>query len=691
MAYYLVLRPMILYYAAFFWDLWNYVVPEHHWNTLAQKKAIWISTPGCGDLDRSPRMRLWHHHQMWRRILVTPTKRWRPPRVPVSEADAVVEDSARRVMVALGRDHDLRTVASMVQWLSKYASKVSRYKSETLMHQFTQKARRLDMSASLATWFLRADDAAMAAAPLDRRLVDDDDKDDLRNLTLVVASLGPVSGSPERRRQRRRHPRPEESTCGGPQRGDVVRVLRPLIENLGPGGAQAQLEALENGGSYRFFLREALGYAAAVLDATPRETLGTIAMAETVALSFLECPAAMRAKVIESGLKRTRQQRCLREENTIIVNNVTKALKPNANVDRAGHLFLDHASKVFDRDSARSRVCGRCGDLWRAIHRQCRNHVTSSAEAWSDVEREGMDALIHLRRRIQRAATDRKEVVALEADVMKYADDQESSPRKAPPSEPLTGRKRRPRESTAGSLVHVSVDVPPVTDLASSRVVFVDNLPGDVHDDAVVDAFKRVGGIDKIEIFQRTDEIKKEQEPPEKKKRRKLIRRDHAPDSSPTCALVHFTTDDGARNALDPSLVVFGVVIEKRPCRTRSADSLTSIFLSNLAPNIHEDALVDHLKVAFDVDDSRLHLWRRDPFDPPNRARLRFQSFAHARWAWSRLEHTLLSGGSNDDNDDDDDDSGKRRSRSHHQEIPPFAMSWTSPPKVAKKKSPSKK
>ncbi|KAH8071768.1 hypothetical protein JL721_4276 [Aureococcus anophagefferens] len=106
---------------------------------------------------------------------------------------------------------------------------------------------------------------------------------------------------------------------------------------------------------------------------------------------------------------------------------------------------------------------------------------------------------------------------------------------------------------------------------------------------------------------------------------------------SPTCALVTFDAQSGADAALDQALRVFGVVVRKRACRTRPASDVRSIYIHRLPPNVSERELLDDLGECL-APDLQLRLWRTDPLDPPDRARLRFKSHDLARLAWRRLE-----------------------------------------------------
>ena len=105
---------------------------------------------------------------------------------------------------------------------------------------------------------------------------------------------------------------------------------------------------------------------------------------------------------------------------------------------------------------------------------------------------------------------------------------------------------------------------------------------------------------------------------------------------SPTCALVTFSTPEGAEAALDSALRVFGVVVRRRACRTRPATDVKSLYIHKLPPNVTEDKLLAELHAVL-APTLALRVWRTDPVDPPDRARLRFKTHDLARFAWEVL------------------------------------------------------
>ena len=85
-----------------------------------------------------------------------------------------------------------------------------------------------------------------------------------------------------------------------------------------------------------------------------------------------------------------------------------------------------------------------------------------------------------------------------------------------------------------------------------------------------------------------------------------------------------------------PSLRVFGLVVRRRPCRTRPAADARALWIHRLKPARGEEGFLQDLRAALAPDlDARL--WRADRFALPERARLRFRTHDLALRAWRRL------------------------------------------------------
>lgn len=123
-----------------------------------------------------------------------------------------------------------------------------------------------------------------------------------------------------------------------------------------------------------------------------------------------------------------------------------------------------------------------------------------------------------------------------------------------------------------------------------SRMVFVDNLPIDIKDDVIKDVFSRCGDLVSIDIFNRRPDL----DPGPLSKadiisRRKLqmqsvgvySRRWQRP-CTPVYGLLAFADEDGYKKAIEESLRIFGMLVEKHPVRSIPASDMTRLYLESV-------------------------------------------------------------------------------------------------------------
>ena len=225
-------------------------------------------------------------------------------------------------------------------------------------------------------------------------------------------------------------------------------------------------------------------------------------------------------------------------------------------------------------------------------------------------------------------------------------------------NEDWVGRKNRRAVDLPGSIVQLAVSEArghagaargdAAAKAALDRTVFFDNLPPDATPDELAGLLVRAGAVDHVELFggaepdDDADDAANNARPrrragAKKKGERAPYRlRLSVANRSPTCALVTFSTPEGAEAALDSALRVFGVVVRRRACRTRPATDVKSLYIHKLPPNVTEDKLLAELHAVL-APTLALRVWRTDPVDPPDRARLRFKTHDLARFAWEVL------------------------------------------------------
>jgi hypothetical protein len=125
-----------------------------------------------------------------------------------------------------------------------------------------------------------------------------------------------------------------------------------------------------------------------------------------------------------------------------------------------------------------------------------------------------------------------------------------------------------------------------------SRTVLIDNLPIDIEQERLRELYSRCGELESIEIFQRRPDLDPGMPTMEA---RNSQRRDriHKLDGNgwerprtPVYALLAFADVKGYEKALNKSLRLFGMLIDRHPARSVPGTSLTTLFIDNFHEKI---------------------------------------------------------------------------------------------------------
>jgi hypothetical protein len=128
----------------------------------------------------------------------------------------------------------------------------------------------------------------------------------------------------------------------------------------------------------------------------------------------------------------------------------------------------------------------------------------------------------------------------------------------------------------------------------TDRLVIVDNLPIDVSNDRLLDAYGRCGPIAALKIFhqrpeldpgrKRTDGKKKIRRPASSVRRQRWER-----PRTPLYAMILYGDPIGAERALADPLRIFGMVVDRHLVRSHRPGTMTKLFLEGV-PSAHHDA-----------------------------------------------------------------------------------------------------
>lgn len=556
-------------------------------------------------------------------------------RVPTPHREAVERAGARRVMRLMARYAQPRSLRAIVATLHDFLARQSSFRHDALS---TAVAKHLCWAgpAVLPTLseFLWAaecvggddcDDAMLRDAlctkhPEDPKVPRPQPHCEVTRLTALLACMAPPSGQPN-------------SCCpaGAATRIDAYDGLERLTVAVQAGGARSQLEIFDAVGTTVSNVDRELEHAMRLTGTTtPRSVLATVAGAEAVAARVVAtCPPAQRAR-FEVALTDDSLM-CARRAGLRAVDKAVRALKTHGGLGAADALW----SWVASADA--SPLCDKCQRLERKALERTRAIVEDARKDWRAIEDEGIGALLELRSKFQssRVRSDLEAAVRADAGAMRAIigeTDHESEPQQLP----RVGRAPRRKKGKKGSLIQVSLDVSCPSVRGVERRVFIENLPGSIDEATLTEAFARAGTVVKVDVFC----------PGFREARTAFedFRTTRAPvQLSPTCALVEFKERKAAEAATTDSLRIFGLVLDRRPCRTRPARDLQCFYLHNIT--LAEAALSTELSKALGKSCATPpRIWRKDPYLPPETARLRFRSHSAAFFAWRRLERHPASG-----------------------------------------------
>lgn len=183
-------------------------------------------------------------------------------------------------------------------------------------------------------------------------------------------------------------------------------------------------------------------------------------------------------------------------------------------------------------------------------------------------------------------------------------------------------------------------------DTPADRVVFIDNLPIDVNENRLLEAYSRCGKVDAVQIFHRRpeldpgrradDSIKKIRRPSNYGKKWQRPR-------TPLYAIVKFQDENGAKQATIDHLRIFGMVLDKHLIRSYRASDMTKLYLEDIAAGNGVTAIeyeltqVLHPKlyVCLDIGD------RQSSRSGARSCVIKFSNFETAYWSYLKLKQEL--------------------------------------------------
>ena len=181
----------------------------------------------------------------------------------------------------------------------------------------------------------------------------------------------------------------------------------------------------------------------------------------------------------------------------------------------------------------------------------------------------------------------------------------------------------------------------------SKRMVFIDNLPIDVHLDRVKEVYSRCGKVEALELFQLRPDLDPGRVAKHSKKQIRPAGKRGAWTRSrtPVYGVILFEDEAGYETAVSDPLRIFGMVLDKHLIRSHRPRDMTTLYIENISSN-HDVTSIEYqlsqilhpqLYVCLDMDAS--HRSRRTKNEI--NCAIKFPNFEAAYWAYLKLSQEL--------------------------------------------------
>mmetsp|Transcript_14891 Transcript_14891/g.34467 ORF Transcript_14891/g.34467 Transcript_14891/m.34467 type:complete len:269 (-) Transcript_14891:256-1062(-) len=211
--------------------------------------------------------------------------------------------------------------------------------------------------------------------------------------------------------------------------------------------------------------------------------------------------------------------------------------------------------------------------------------------------------------------------------------------------------------SSSSSLVRVFDNDSFPLDPPVERLVVVDNLPIDINERRLREAYGRCGAIEAVQIFhsrpdldpgrRSTDSTKKIRSPSSSTRRQKWSR-----PRTPLYGMVLYKDAKSARSAACDPLRIFGMVLDHHLMRSHRASDMTTLYLEDVPSSLHSvssmefelSRLLRPADLYLCLDDSgHKHLRKKGggKKSHPLSYTIKFPSFEAAYWSYWKLSLEL--------------------------------------------------
>jgi hypothetical protein len=209
---------------------------------------------------------------------------------------------------------------------------------------------------------------------------------------------------------------------------------------------------------------------------------------------------------------------------------------------------------------------------------------------------------------------------------------------------PVNGALNGSSSDSLSNYARISISSTP----SSSRMVFIDNLPIDIHDDRILEVFSRCGDIEALTIFNRRPDLDPGPLPQAELAHRRsrqtkvtLSEIKWQRPKTPVYGLITFATDEGARKAMDDSLRIFGMILQRHPVRSVPSWKMSKLFIEDIPEGQPCVELEYHLSHALEPNIFVCLDAGQDVKSTVNSCEVKFPSFEVAYESYMQLQRKM--------------------------------------------------
>jgi hypothetical protein len=204
------------------------------------------------------------------------------------------------------------------------------------------------------------------------------------------------------------------------------------------------------------------------------------------------------------------------------------------------------------------------------------------------------------------------------------------------------------------SLQSSSFEIPHFpTKSADNRMVIIDNLPIDVDESLLADAYSRCGPVASLKVFNRRPHLdpgRKSADSRKKIRNPSSFRQQWQRPRTPLYAMILFQDETGAAKATSDPLRIFGMVLDRHLIRSYKSQDMTKLYLEDVSGKYDmttieyqlSQLLHPELYICLDIDGDQRPLRRQTAVSNQTSSFIiKFPDFESAYWSYLKLTSEL--------------------------------------------------